>query len=47
MLRLVLLGLVFGAGVSHAEGMLTDGTTLKINKFQIHANNFESNWSVN
>ena len=39
MLRLVLLGLVLGAGVSHAEGMLTDSTTLKINKFQIHANN--------
>ena len=30
MLRLVLLGLVLGAGVSHAEGMLSDGLYEKI-----------------
>lgn len=40
MLRLVLLGLVLGAGVSHAEGTPpADGTTLKFNRFLIHADN--------
>lgn len=39
MLRLVLLGLVLGAGVSHAEGMLSDGTTLKFNKLLLHEDN--------
>jgi hypothetical protein len=39
MLRLVLLGLVLGAGVSHAEGMLSDGTTLVFNKLLLHEDN--------
>jgi hypothetical protein len=40
MLRLVLLGLVLGASVAHADGTPpADGTTLKFNRFLIHADN--------
>lgn len=39
MLRLVLLGLVLGASVSHAEGILPGGATLKFNRLLLHEDN--------